>query len=138
MITDGKKVKIHYTLRVEGKVVDSSKGHDPLIYLHGTESLIPGLQKGLLNHKAGERCRFVIGPEEAYGVVDQSAITEVPFSALPKGKLKIGYVVTAEGPDGNLMHASVKEIRTDTVMLDFNHPLAGKTLQFDVEILEVI
>ena len=138
IILDGKKVKIHYTLQVEGEVVDTSEGKDPLLYLQGTDALVPGLQKGLLYRHEGENCRIMVPPEEAYGLIDESRITEVSKSSLPEGRLEIGYVVTAEDNDGARMHARVREIRDDTVLLDFNHPFAGKVLQFDVKVLEVI
>lgn len=137
-IEEGRKVKLHYTLRVDGEIIDSSRGRDPLLYLHGTESLVPGLQKALVHHQAGEKIQVQVPPDEAYGPFDEDAISEVPKKELPEGQLKVGYRITAEGVDGNFMYAIIKEIRDQSVIVDFNHPLAGKMLDFDVEIIEVI
>jgi len=138
MIENGKKVKMQYTLKVDGQVVDSSVGKDLFEYEHGTGSIIPGLSKELEGLIPGDKREITVKPEEGYGVLDPAALTEVPKSRLPQGDLQIGTVLTAPGAGGQKLTAVIKEIKTDTVILDFNHPLAGKSLFFEVEIIEVL
>jgi len=138
MIEDGKTVKFHYTLTVKGEVADSSEGKEPFEYEHGNGSIIPGLSKELEGLAPGDKREVTVKPEEAYGLVDSEALIEVPKSRLPQGELQIGTVLTAPGEGGQKLTAVIKEIRTETVILDFNHPLAGKSLFFQVEIIEVL
>lgn len=137
IITDGKTVKFHYTLKVENEVVHSSFSGEPLTYVQGNGDIMPGLEKQLTGMKTGEKKVFSLPQEESYGPVDPEALVEVPTSRLPQGADKAGTVLSVTGDQGQDMRAIVKEIRGETSILDFNHPLAGKELQFDVEIVEV-
>lgn len=138
LIAAGKVVKIHYTLTVDGKVVDSSKeSQQPLSYTQGKQMMIPGLEKQLEGKKAGDKLQVTVKPEEAYGPVNPKAYAEVPLKELPKEGLKVGAVLTNTTPEGQQMHGVVSEIKKDSAVLNFNHPLAGKELHFDVEIVEV-
>ena len=129
MIKEGSKVKFDYTLTVDGKVADTSAGRGPLEYTHGAGHIIPGLEEELTGMK--------VGPEKGYGKVLPEAIRRVPKEAIGGAEhLKVGDMVGASN-EGHTFRAVVKEITDKEVVLDFNHPLAGKDLTFDVEIKEI-
>ncbi len=137
-VENGKQVSIEYTLTdSEENVIESNVGQDPLIYNHGTQQIIAGLEKGLEGLSEGDTRTVVVKPEEAYGTVMDEAFIEVPNSNVPEGARKIGTQLQTTNPDGQVMHARVSELKDESVVLDFNHPLAGKTLHFDVKVLEV-
>jgi len=137
MIKQGSKVKFDYTLTVEGKVTDTSSGRGPLEYTHGAGHIIPGLEKELAGMKVGDKKTVTVQPEEGYGKVLEQAIRRVPKTAVAGAdKLKVGDMVGASNA-GHTFRAIVKEITDTEVVLDFNHPLAGKELVFDVEIKEI-
>lgn len=134
----GKEVSIEYTLRLDDKeVVDTNVGAEPLIFTQGAHHIIPGLENGLEGMKTGEVRQVTVKPEEGYGVVDQEAFVEVNKEELPPEGLTIGAQIQGEDANGQVLHAQVKEIKDKTVILDFNHPLAGKTLYFDVKIVGI-
>ena len=138
MIEDGRTVSFDYTLTVNGEVVDSSAGRKPLTYVHGKGTIIPGLSKQLEGLKEGSEKKIIVGPEDAYGIVDPKAFQEVPRNVLPKDiELKPGMVLQAATPDGKKTLVRVSELRGDKVLLNFNHPLAGKTLEFQVKIVSI-
>jgi len=137
MIKEGSKVKFDYTLTVEGQVADTSSGRGPLEYTHGAGHIIPGLEKELLGMKVGDKKTVKVSPEEGYGIVHEEAIRRVPKEAIGGAdNLKVGDMVGASNA-GHTFRAIVKEITDKEVVLDFNHPLAGKELTFDVEIKEI-
>jgi FKBP-type peptidyl-prolyl cis-trans isomerase 2 len=138
VVADGKTVKVNYTLTVDGKVVDSSKGREPLEFKAGAHQMIPGFEKGVMGMKAGEKKSFTVKPEEGYGQVNPKAFQEVPKKKLPADvKPKAGMTLYAQGKEGQPIPVTIKEVKKDVVVMDFNHPLAGKTLNFDVEVVEV-
>jgi FKBP-type peptidyl-prolyl cis-trans isomerase 2 len=137
MIAAGSKVSIHYTLTVDGAVVDSSSGKAPLEYVQGEGMLVPGIEKGLAGAAVGEKRRIVVAPDEGYGEAHPELLIKAPREALAHlPDLAVGAVVQGEGPDGPF-RALVREIGDEDVTLDLNHPLAGKTLAFDVEVVSV-
>jgi FKBP-type peptidyl-prolyl cis-trans isomerase SlyD len=137
MIAAGSKVSIHYTLTVDGSVVDSSSGREPLQYVQGEGMLVPGIEAGLAGAEAGEKRRVKVAPAEGYGEHQPELLISAPREALAHlADLKVGAVVMGEGPDGPF-RALVREIGETEVALDLNHPLAGKTLEFDVEVISV-
>ena len=137
MIKEGSKVKFDYTLTVDGKVADTSSGRGPLEYTHGAGHIIHGLEKELTGMKVGDNKTVKVAPEEGYGKVQQEAIRRVPKTAVGGAEhLKVGDMVGASNA-GHTFRAVVKEITDTEVVLDFNHPLAGKTLTFDVEVKEI-
>jgi FKBP-type peptidyl-prolyl cis-trans isomerase SlyD len=137
MIENGKKVKIHYTLTVEGQVVDSSSGKDPLEYEQGAQTIIPGLQKGLEGKAQGDKTQVTVKAGEAYGEIKPEAVVEIPKEKLGDGDFKAGMSIQGQSPDGQMFHGLIKDVREENVVVDFNHPLAGKTLTFDVEVVAV-
>jgi len=134
----GKLVSIEYTLRLEDQiVVDTNVGGEPLSYIHGLQQLMPGLEKGLKGLAIGESKIIIVQPEEGYGPVDTHAYMEAKKSNIPPESLKIGALVEGRDSTGRPMYPRIKEIGEDEVILDYNHPLAGKVLYFDVKVLDV-
>lgn len=137
-IHNGSKVAFDYTLTVDGNVMDSSQGRGPLEYTQGDGKLIAGLTKQLEGMSAGEERTIVLSPAEAYGEPDPRALKEVPISTLPPGiQPKAGMPLQGKDANGNVFIAKIRDVKKDTVMMDFNHPLAGKTLTFKVKIVSV-
>jgi FKBP-type peptidyl-prolyl cis-trans isomerase SlyD len=129
-------INIDYTLKINGKVIDSSIGFEPLIYLHGHNNIIPGLERELLGMEVGESKNIIVLPQEAYGEFDPAAFSNVPLSKFDeRDNIAIGSTIEMEDEDGVVMIAEVISIEDAMVKLDFNHPLAGKELHFDVTIL---
>ena len=137
-VTTGKQVSIEYTLKLEDKsVVDSNVGAEPLTFIQGSHNIIPGLENSLDGMKIGDSKQVTVKPDDAYGSVNKDAVSEIKKEQIPQDSLKVGMVLQGQNPDGQVIIARVVEIKEDTVLLDYNHPLAGKTLFFDVKILDV-
>lgn len=137
-IQAGSLVAFDYTLTDEsGKVLDTSKGKEPMHYVHGKGQIIPGLEKELAGMTVGSQKKVTVKPEDGYGPVNPQAFQEIPKDKLPPEALKVGTVLTATGPQGQHVPVRVHEIKENTVVMDFNHPLAGKTLLFDIKITEI-
>ncbi len=138
MIENGKTVKFNYTLTVEGQTVDSSEGKEPLEYVQGEGKIIKGLEAQMEGLKAGDTKDITVGPEDAYGVVDQRAVIEIPKTQLgDQVTPQPGMMLQLTTADGQPLTGTIKEVKDETVVVDFNHPLAGKELQFAVEVVEV-
>ena len=137
-IEKGSSVKIEYTLKDDkGAVLDTNAGKDALAFTQGAQQIIPGLDKALLGMKAGDSKKVTVKPEDAYGALDPKAEAEVPKEALPQGAAVVGTRLLARGQDGQPRPVTVKAVKDSTVVLDLNHPLAGKTLFFDVKVVSV-
>lgn len=137
MIEDGNQVKFHYTLTVDGTVVDSSDGGEPLSYTHGERQIIPGLEEELAGLGEGDEKSVTVAPDRGYGVHNPEAVVEVPRESFQDlDGLAVGSMVQGQ-MNGRDFQARVLEIGDERVRLDLNHPLAGKTLQFEVQIVEV-
>lgn len=138
-VQNGTTVSLEYTLKDEGgQVLDTNKGGTPLVFVHGQRQIIPGLERELVGMRPGEEKKVVVAPNDGgYGDVVPGAQQEVPKDAIPKEGLKVGTQLTARTGSGEARPVTVKEIKDTTVVLDFNHPLAGKTLFFDVKVLGV-
>lgn len=137
MINKGAKVKFDYTLTVDGKVQDTSAGRGPLEYTHGAGQIIQGLEEILEQMNVGDKKTVEVKAEKAYGPVLEEAIKRVPKEAINNAdQLKVGDMVGASNA-GHTFRAVVKEISDKEITLDFNHPLAGKDLTFEVEIKEI-
>ena len=137
-ITKGKRVKLDYTLRVNGEVLDTTLGKSPLEFVQGDGTIIPGLTKQLEGLRRGDTKKIIVEPPEAYGLIDPKAFLEAPVTILPKGtKAQRGLMVTVEGEKGRKYNAVIWDIQGDNILLNFNHPLAGQKLQFDIKVLEV-
>jgi FKBP-type peptidyl-prolyl cis-trans isomerase SlyD len=132
----GMVVRIHYTLRDEGgEVIDSSFQSQPLEYLHGAGNIVAGLESALIGAAVGERRRVSVPPEQGYGIARPDAIHAFPRDAFPAElDLQPGMQFSAEAEDGQVLTVWVHSAEGDQVMIDFNHPLAGKVLDFEVQI----
>jgi FKBP-type peptidyl-prolyl cis-trans isomerase SlyD len=137
-ISSGKKVSIEYTLTLENKeVADTNVGREPLTFEQGSHQIIPGLEKAIEGMKAGESRKVTIKPEDAYGPVVKEAIIEVNKVRMPQNSWKVDGQVQAKGPGEQVLVGRVTEIKGDKAVVDFNHPMAGKTLFFDVKVLTI-
>jgi len=137
-VSDGKQVSLEYTLTLEDKSkVDSNIGKDPLVYTQGAHEIIPGLEKQLTGLKVGDSKHIEIPPAEGYGEVDPARKQEIDKTRIPEDARKVGAKLTGQGPQGQPIFAQVTEVKDSTVVLDMNHPLAGKKLIFDVKVLKV-
>jgi FKBP-type peptidyl-prolyl cis-trans isomerase 2 len=138
VIEAGSMVGIEYTLSLQdGTQVDSNVGGEVLRFEQGSGRIIPGLDKELTGMRVGEAKRVTVTPEEGYGQVDPAAFTEVPLSELPDDAREAGTALMSRDAQGRTHRIRVHKIEDDKATLDFNHPLAGKTLIFDVKILEI-
>ena len=138
VIEKGSKVQLEYTLKDEaGAVLESNKGQPALSFVQGDQQIIPGLDRELLGMHAGEEKKVVVKPEDGYGKIEPAALTEVPKEVLPAQSLKVGARLMARSSTGESRTVVVKEIKDKTVVIDLNHPFAGKTLHFDVKVLAV-
>ncbi len=137
-ISANKVAAIHYTLtNDEGEVLDSSAGQEPLIYLHGHQNLVEGLERALTGKTVGDKLSVSVVPAEGYGEMDQDLIQEVPRSMFAGvDDIEVGMEFHAQ-TDHGLQVVEVIEIEGETVTIDGNHPLAGVTLNFEVEVMEI-
>ncbi len=138
-IVEGCVVFIHYTLSDDqGQTIDSSVGGQPLPYLHGHMNIVPGLEKALTGRQKGDQFQVTIPPEDGYGLIIPEGIQVFPIDDFDNiEEIKPGMQFHAEGPEGQVQVLTVKEVKDKTIVIDSNHPMAGKVLNFDVEITEV-
>ena len=137
-VMDGRVVSMDYSLHIDGELVDTSEGGEPLDYLHGAGNIIPGLESELDGMAVGETKSVTVAPEAGYGEHDPEAFMDVPRREFPAEiPLEIGTELQLQDQDGQPMYARIDEINDDTVTLDFNHPLAGKELHFEVTIMAI-
>lgn len=135
------RVVLDYTLRADGEVVDSSDAgtaSEPIVYIHGYGMIVPGLERALAGLSAGDTKDVTVKPEEGFGDRDEELVVEVARSEMPRpDHVAIGDEIVAESPDGDEAALIVIDIEGDTVVLDGNHPLAGKTLHYSVIVRHV-
>ena len=139
MIEKGKKVKIHYkgTL-TDGNVFDSSEGRDPLEFEMGAGNVIPGFEKGVANMKVGEKKTIHIPYAEAYGKRQNEMKMKVERTQLPPDLTpKNGMELQMQTPEGQTIPVKIVEVTDETVTIDANHPLAGRDLTFELELIEI-
>ena len=137
-VADGLVVSMAYTLRLDdGEEIDSATADDPLVYLHGAQNIIPGLEQALTGLKIGDARSVSVNAVDAYGDVDTDAFELVPYDAFPADvdlEEGMGLRMVDESTGGQV-EAYISELTDDGALLDMNHPLAGETLHFDVEIV---
>lgn len=134
-ITDGMVVDLNYTLKVDKQVVDSSEGAEPIKFIQGEGHIIEGLEKELYGMKIGDDKNVVVSPENGYGNLKEEAIIDVPKDEFPEEiPLKPGTELKVQNQAGETMNARIAAVQQDSVRLDFNHPLAGKELHFQVSV----
>jgi FKBP-type peptidyl-prolyl cis-trans isomerase SlyD len=142
-ITKDKVVSVHYTLTVDGQVADKTTPEKPLDFIFGKGMLLPKFESNLEGKTVGDKVEFTLTPEEGYGVSEPEAIVELPKKifesdgVVREDILFVGNMIPMMNDRGQIMHGKVVEIKPDIVVMDFNHPMAGKTLNFSVEVSEV-
>lgn len=136
---EGDKVKVHYTGKFEdGTVFDTSNERGPLEITLGSHDVIPGVENAVEGMQEGEKKQVTVPCEEGYGQHDEQQVLDVPKDKLPDDvEPQEGMVLEGQTQDGNTIRLQVVEVAEDTVKVDANHPLAGKTLVFDLELAEV-
>ena len=139
IIADNHVVTIAYTLRNDaGEVIDASEPGEPLSYLHGVGQIVPGLENALTGRKVGDDVKVAIPPEEGYGLHDEEGVQTLTRDAFPPGaNIEVGENFQAELDDDNHVTLWVTAVEGDTVTVDMNHPLAGETLHFEVNVISV-
>ncbi|MDD4003842.1 MAG: peptidylprolyl isomerase [Elusimicrobiaceae bacterium] len=135
--TDGKIVSISYALKVNGRQVDTASGDRPFVFTMGDKSTIPGMEEALKNKHKGDKIHILIPPEKAYGAHNGAYVKEVPLSALKGLQVKAGDNIAARTADGKALPAKIIALGKTAATVDFNHPLAGQTLEFDLTVLDV-
>lgn len=134
-VQDGVVVTMEYTLTVDGEVLDTSDGVGPLQFLAGYDNIVPGLEREMIGMKIGDEKKVVVSPAEGYGEFEADAFMEVPRSDFPADmELEEGLELSVTDEDGASRYARVDKISDETIQLDFNHPLAGIELHFDVKV----
>ena len=135
----GDNVKVHYTGKFEGgEVFDSSEGRDPLSFTLGAGKIIPGFDKAVLGMAIGEKKTVVIKPEDAYGAHHDNLVMTVSRSDFPEdADPAVGQQYQTQNQDGRPLNLMVTAIEGDQITLDANHPLAGKELTFDIELVSI-
>jgi FKBP-type peptidyl-prolyl cis-trans isomerase SlyD len=138
VIEDGRKISLEYTLALEnGKPIDSNVGKAPLVYQQGKQQLLPALEQALAGLHVDEGKRVTLTPAQGYGAVDPSLRREVEAKVVPEQARQAGALLLARDEAGNQRPVRVHEVRGETIVLDFNHPLAGQTLTFDLKVVKI-
>ena len=130
-------VSLEYEVRDGDKLVDGNVGGAPLVFMFGKGQIIPGLENGIQNMEIGEKGDILVKAADAYGEYNAEAKQEVPKDQFAGIDLQVGMTLYGQGEDGGTVQVVVNEIGTDSVIIDFNHPLAGKDLMFSVTINNV-
>ena len=132
-------VKVHYTGKLaDGQVFDTSEGKEPIEFVLGQGRLIPGFEQGLIDMKLNEKKTISIAKEEAYGEVNEQLIQEIDKANLPQDmEPKVGMGLVSKSPEGQEMNLMIIEVKDESVVIDGNHPLAGRDLVFDLEVVEI-
>jgi FKBP-type peptidyl-prolyl cis-trans isomerase 2 len=137
VIKNGSKVTVHYILRVDGKEIQSTAGRGPVSYVQGSGQILPGLERALEGLREGDEKTVKLPPDEGYGHRDPQALREVPRSHFKDPEeIQIGKHVAGETENGRF-DAIIADVKPEVVTLDMNHPLAGKTLEFQLAVTEV-
>lgn len=131
-------VTLDYTLKVEGEIVDTSEGGDPIVFLQGHGQIIPGLETALYGMSVGDSKNVQVSPQEGYGDIDEKAFSVIPRDEFPSDiPLEPGVGLRLRDEDGEVMDAQIASVDDENVRLDFNHPLAGQDLHFSVTVVDV-
>lgn len=138
-ITDNAYVEIHYALfNDDREIVDGSRGAEPLPYIHGQGNIIPGLEAALAGREEGDKFTVTIAPEQGYGARDDEKVTIIDAESFSGfDAIEVGMLCQIEGEDGAPQLVTITAIDDEEVTIDANHPFAGQTLNFEVEVMTV-
>jgi FKBP-type peptidyl-prolyl cis-trans isomerase SlpA len=138
-VKENNTVKVNYTGKLsDGQVFDSSEGREPLEFTMGQGQIIPGFEKGIIDMKVNEKKTITIAKEDAYGEINEDLKQEVPKTELPQDiEPEVGMGLVSKSPDGQEINLHIVEVKEESIIIDGNHPLAGKDLIFDIEVLEI-
>ena len=136
-INEGQIVSIEYQVKDGDKVIDSNVGQEPLVFMYGKGQIIPGLEAGIKDMNIGEKADVLVKAADAYGEYNPEATQDVPKEQFAGIDLQEGMTLYGQGEGGQTVQVTVKEIKDDSVVVDFNHPLAGKDLMFTVTLNNV-
>ena len=138
VVEDGKTIGIEYTLTLaDGTVADSNVGGEALTYTQGESQILPTLEQALSGHAVGDEIDVQIAAADGYGDHDPELRREVPAEQIPEEAREVGQVLVGQGPEGQPVQVTVHEVQGDSIVLDFNHPLAGQDLSFKVKVMSV-
>ena len=138
MIENGNSVSIEYTLKLDdGTAVDTNVGEEPLTFEQGSSQILPALEAALAGHGVGDTKAVRLTAEQGYGAIDPEAYREVNLEVVPEGSRQVGCEMIARNPEGQETLIRVHEVREQSIVLDFNHPLAGQALNFDIKVLAI-
>ena len=136
-VSKGKRISLEYTLTLDNnQIVETNVGKAPLTYTQGAHQVVHGVETAVEGMTVGEAKQVILTPADGYGVRDLTALHEVPKQKVPDD-ITVGMKLRGKDPSGRIIQPIVKEIKDHTVLLDFNHPLAGKTLYLDVKVIDV-
>jgi len=131
-------VAMDYTLRVDDEVIDSSEGREPLEFLQGHGNIIPGLEREMLNMEIGDSKTVIVSPAEGYGEIDEEAFMEIPSNQFPENiPVEVGTELEVKNEAGEPAYVRIDKVENNIALLNFNHPLAGKELHFDVKVISI-
>jgi len=138
-VDNGSIVKVHYTgTLASGEVFDSSEGREPLEVTIGQGQLIKGFENALMGMVVSEKKTFTLPPDQAYGNRDDEAVRSFPRDQIPPGMdIQVGQMLALSTPDGQQVPAKVTDLDTNSIILDLNHPLAGESLTFAIEVVSI-
>ena len=139
MIKKGQTVSLEYSvfLHQEGTLIDSNVGEAPLVFVMGDKQVFPKLEEAVSPLDVGGKKEVILSPDEAYGPVMKDAFREVDAELVPEHLRKEGAVVGIQDPNGGVYPVRIHKVKGQQVVLDFNHPLAGKSLRMDVKVVHV-
>ena len=137
-IEDGVVVSLAYVLTVDGDEIARTEPGETMDYLHGAENIVPGLEAALTGKSVGDKFAVTLEPDDAYGEYDEENVEELDREDVPQAdELEKGMVIEVEDEEGFVYLAFVREVTPETIVLDYNPPLAGKTLTYEVEVLSI-
>jgi FKBP-type peptidyl-prolyl cis-trans isomerase 2 len=140
IVERGNTVKINYTVKTNGNVIDSSIDRDPMEFKVGEGDVIRGLDEAVVGLEKGEKKKLKIPPEKAYGKREESLVGKMPrekFGTIPPEEVREGTIVQLKTQKGETLSATIVQVEKDNVTVDLNHPLAGQTIEFELEIVDI-
>ena len=137
-IADGKTVIIDYTLSLKnGDIIETTQDDEPVTYIQGSGEVIDGLERAVLGFEKGTKKDIILPVDQAFGTRDPEALIEIPKTDLPPDSLAPETIIHANGPKGQTINGKVLEVKENTVIVDFNHPLAEQEIYCAVHIVDV-